>query len=148
MTWHTFGRGDDSYSAELLKEHYILQRENKCLVSVKEEYLIQPHTPCRIFNFIPAKTWHLSRFMAKIKMFMDMIRLAPFPDSWRGKSKQFQWWMVHGWNGSFAVPLREIWWNITTVQAMVDGNKWEDRTFYNFLWNKHILCSTIFPYPK
>ena len=136
---------------QLLEESYwrntIYCRDQKCLV-YKINILVQPYTPCRIINFNPARTWHLSRFMAKIKMSMDMIRLAPVPDSWRGMSKQYQWWMVHGWNGSFAVPLREIWWNITTVQAMVDGNKWEDRTFYKFLWNKHILCSTIFPYPK
>ena len=80
VTWPTFGRGDDSYSAELLKgTSYTAELEQSA--SVKEEYLIQPHTPCRIFNFITAKTWHRSRFMAKIKMSMDMIRLAPVPDS-------------------------------------------------------------------
>ena len=73
MTWPTFGRGDDSYSAELLKgTSYTAELEQSA--SVENNILLLPVTPCRIHQL-------QSRFMARIKMFMDVIRLALFPDS-------------------------------------------------------------------
>ena len=42
--------------------------------SVEKQILLLPVTPCRIHQL-------QSRFMARIKMFMDVIRLALFPDS-------------------------------------------------------------------